>query len=144
MRPNSDIELPFEFLPDVEINLVDHAGLMLDLSRLLGRKADLVEKRIEAVIAFESLTKRPELLVFQVRVRRDLVHEFIQAWSCDATGMRPVGAAGIGTEARARLCIEQVLRVADAEDPLTPPVQVRVTSSPTFAKLRVVLASEGP
>ena len=44
MRPDSDIDLLVEFLPEAEIDLVDHAGLMLDLSRLLGRKVDLVSK----------------------------------------------------------------------------------------------------
>ena len=44
MRPDSDIDLLVEFLPDAEIDLVDYAGLMLDLSSLLGRKVDLVSK----------------------------------------------------------------------------------------------------
>jgi len=44
MRPESDIDLLVEFLPTAEIELVDYAGLMLDLSRLLGRKVDLVSK----------------------------------------------------------------------------------------------------
>jgi predicted nucleotidyltransferase len=45
MRPDSDVDLLVEFLPDAEVDLVDHAGLMLDLSRLLGRTVDLVSKR---------------------------------------------------------------------------------------------------
>jgi hypothetical protein len=44
MRPDSDIDMLVEFLPDAGIDLVDYAGLMLDLSRLLGRKVDLVSK----------------------------------------------------------------------------------------------------
>jgi predicted nucleotidyltransferase len=44
MRPESDIDLLVEFLPTAQIDLVDYAGLMLDLSRLLGRKVDLVSK----------------------------------------------------------------------------------------------------
>ncbi len=44
MRPDSDIDLLVEFLPDAQIDLVDYAGLMLDLSKLLGRKVDLVSK----------------------------------------------------------------------------------------------------
>jgi predicted nucleotidyltransferase len=44
MRPDSDIDMLVEFLPDAEIDLVDFAGLMLDLSHLLGRKVDLVSK----------------------------------------------------------------------------------------------------
>ncbi len=45
MRPDSDIDLLVEFLPDAEVGLLEHAGLMLDLSELLGRKVDLVSKR---------------------------------------------------------------------------------------------------
>jgi predicted nucleotidyltransferase len=44
MRPDSDIDLLVEFLPNAQVDLVDYAGLMLDLSRLLGRKVDLVSK----------------------------------------------------------------------------------------------------
>jgi uncharacterized protein len=44
MRPDSDIDLLVEFLPDAEIDLVDYAGLMLELSHVLGRKVDLVSK----------------------------------------------------------------------------------------------------
>jgi len=44
MRSDSDIDMLVEFLPDAEIDLVDHAGLMLDLSHLLGRRVDLVSK----------------------------------------------------------------------------------------------------
>jgi predicted nucleotidyltransferase len=44
MRPDSDVDLLVEFLPDAGIDLVDYAGLMLDLSHLLGRKVDLVSK----------------------------------------------------------------------------------------------------
>lgn len=45
MRPESDIDFLVEFLPEAEIGLVEYAGLMLDLSELLGRKVDLVSKR---------------------------------------------------------------------------------------------------
>jgi predicted nucleotidyltransferase len=44
MRPDSDVDLLVEFLPNAEVGLVEHAGLMLDLGRLLGRKVDLVSK----------------------------------------------------------------------------------------------------
>jgi len=44
MRPDSDIDLLVEFLPQAEPGLLDHAGLMLDLSDLLGCKVDLVSK----------------------------------------------------------------------------------------------------
>lgn len=45
MRPESDIDLLVEFLPQAKVDLVDHAGLMLDLAHLLGRKVDLVSKK---------------------------------------------------------------------------------------------------
>jgi predicted nucleotidyltransferase len=44
MRPDSDIDLLVEFLPEAAPGLLDHAGLMLDLSELLDRKVDLVSK----------------------------------------------------------------------------------------------------
>jgi len=44
MRPDSDIDLLVEFLPEADISLLEHAGLMLDLERLLGKKVDLVSK----------------------------------------------------------------------------------------------------
>jgi predicted nucleotidyltransferase len=45
MGPDSDIDLLVEFLPGAEVDLVDHAGLMLDLAELFGRRVDLVSKR---------------------------------------------------------------------------------------------------
>lgn len=45
MRPDSDIDMLVEFLPGANVDLVDYAGLMLDLSRLLDRKVDLVSKK---------------------------------------------------------------------------------------------------
>ncbi len=44
MRPDSDIDLLVEVLPDAEVGLAEHAGLMLELEKLLGRKVDLVSK----------------------------------------------------------------------------------------------------
>ena len=44
LRPDSDLDFLVEFLPDAEIDLVDYAGFMLDLSHLLGGKVDLVSK----------------------------------------------------------------------------------------------------
>ncbi len=44
MRPDSDIDLLVEFLPEAEVGLLEHAGLMLDLERLLRRRVDLVSK----------------------------------------------------------------------------------------------------
>src|SRR5271156_2539450 len=45
MRPDSDVDILVEFLPNSGIDLVDYAGLMLDLSQFLGRRVDLVSKR---------------------------------------------------------------------------------------------------
>ncbi len=45
MRPDSDIDLLVDFLPEAQIGLLEHAGLMLDLTELLGRRVDLVSKR---------------------------------------------------------------------------------------------------
>jgi predicted nucleotidyltransferase len=44
MRPDSDVDMLVEFLPNAEVDLVDHAALMLDLARLFGRNVDLVSK----------------------------------------------------------------------------------------------------
>ncbi len=45
MRQDSDIDVLVEFLPQAPVGLLEYAGLMLDLSQLLGRKVDLVSKR---------------------------------------------------------------------------------------------------
>ena len=42
MRAESDIDPLVAFLPNAKVDLVEYAGLMLDLSTLLGRKVDLV------------------------------------------------------------------------------------------------------
>ncbi len=45
MRPDSDIDLlEVEFRPNAAVGLVEHAGLMLELAQLLGRKIDLVSR----------------------------------------------------------------------------------------------------
>jgi uncharacterized protein len=45
MRPDSDIDLLVEFLPDANVGLLEHAALMLELAQLVGRRVDLVSKR---------------------------------------------------------------------------------------------------
>jgi uncharacterized protein len=45
MRPQSDIDLLVEFLPGAKVDLFGYSGLMLDLSKLIGRKVDLVSKK---------------------------------------------------------------------------------------------------
>jgi uncharacterized protein len=62
MRPDSDIDMLVEFLPDANIDLVDYAGLMLDLSHLLGRKVDLVSKRGLKPLIRASVLEQARLL----------------------------------------------------------------------------------
>jgi predicted nucleotidyltransferase len=57
MRPDSDIDLLVDFLPEAEPGLLDHAGLMLDLSELLGRKVDLVSKNGLKPLIRDSVTR---------------------------------------------------------------------------------------
>jgi predicted nucleotidyltransferase len=45
MRQDSDIDLLVDFLQESETDLLDYAGLMLELCQLVGRKVDLVSKR---------------------------------------------------------------------------------------------------
>jgi predicted nucleotidyltransferase len=45
MRPDSDIDLLVEFLPDARPSLITHSAAERELTALLGRKVDLVSKR---------------------------------------------------------------------------------------------------
>ena len=40
-RPDSDVDLLVEFVPDAHVGLIRLAGIEEELSQLLGRKADL-------------------------------------------------------------------------------------------------------
>jgi uncharacterized protein len=62
MRPESDIDMLVEFLPDSSVDLVDFAGLMIDLSDLLGRKVDLVSKRGLKPLIRSSVLQEARLL----------------------------------------------------------------------------------
>jgi len=62
MRADSDIDLLVEFLPDAEIDLMDHAGLMLDLADLLDRKVDLVSKNGLKPLIRDSVLEQARLL----------------------------------------------------------------------------------
>lgn len=62
MGPDSDIDLLVEFLPDAKVDLVDYAGLMLDLSQLIGRKVDLVSKKGLKPLIRASVLKEARLL----------------------------------------------------------------------------------
>ena len=62
MRPNCDIDLLVEFQPDAEIGLLEHAGLMLELSELFGRKVDLVSKRGLKPLIRDSILQEARLV----------------------------------------------------------------------------------
>jgi len=42
--PDSDVDVLVEFDPDARIGFIGMAGLMIDLSEIIGRKVDLVPK----------------------------------------------------------------------------------------------------
>src|ERR1035441_7127422 len=44
MRPDSDIDLLVEFMPDANVSLFGHFDAEEELSRLVGKKVDLVSK----------------------------------------------------------------------------------------------------
>ena len=45
MRPDSDIDLLVDFLPQARVSLLRHTAAERELTALLGRKVDLVSKR---------------------------------------------------------------------------------------------------
>ncbi len=59
-RPDSDIDLLVEFLPDKEIGLFEYAGMERELEELLQRKVDLVSKRGLKPRIRESVLSRTE------------------------------------------------------------------------------------
>ena len=62
MMPASDIDLLVEFIPDAKIDLVDFAGLMLDMSDLIGRKVDLVSKNGLKPLIRDSVIREARIL----------------------------------------------------------------------------------
>ena len=62
MRPDSDIDVMVEFLPESQIDLVDYAGFMLDLSRLFGRRVDLVSRKGLKPLIRAAVLKEARLL----------------------------------------------------------------------------------
>lgn len=52
-RADSDIDLLVTFDPDA--SLLDAAGLMLDLERILGRRVDVMSDRVESAIRDQAL-----------------------------------------------------------------------------------------
>ncbi len=45
LRPESDIDLLVEYLPDAGVGLFDMGGHLVDLTEIIGRKVDLVTKK---------------------------------------------------------------------------------------------------
>ena len=45
LRPDSDVDLLVEFLPEAAVDLLQHFAAEREFSELLGRKVDLVSKR---------------------------------------------------------------------------------------------------
>ncbi|MDP2997722.1 MAG: nucleotidyltransferase family protein [Bryobacterales bacterium] len=62
MRPDSDVDLLVEFRPEAEIGFIEYAGLMLDLSKLLGRKVDLVSKPALRPLLRDAILREARLL----------------------------------------------------------------------------------
>ena len=62
MRPDSDVDLLVEFIPGAKVDLLDHAGLMLDLSALLGRRVDLVSKKGLKPLIRDSILEEARLV----------------------------------------------------------------------------------
>ena len=62
MGPDCDIDLLVEFIPGARIDLFDYSGLMLDLSKLIGRKVDLVSKKGLKPLLRASVLKEARLL----------------------------------------------------------------------------------
>jgi uncharacterized protein len=62
MRPDSDIDMLVEFQPAAEIGLIEFAGLMLDLTELVGRKVDLVSKKGLKPLIRDSVLDQAQLI----------------------------------------------------------------------------------
>lgn len=62
MHPDSDVDMLVEFQPEARVDLVDHAGLMLDLEKLLGRRVDLVSKRALKPLIRDSILEDARLV----------------------------------------------------------------------------------
>lgn len=55
--PDSDIDLLVEFLPEAQVDLVEHAAAEREFSALFGRKVDLVSKRaLRSILREEVLS----------------------------------------------------------------------------------------
>lgn len=62
MRPESDLDLLVEFLPDAPVSLLDHFAAQREFSNLLGRKVDLVSKRAVGKRLREEILREAKLI----------------------------------------------------------------------------------
>lgn len=62
MKPGSDVDVLVEFLPNAGVDLVDYAGLMLELSTVVGRRVDLVSKKGLKSVIRDSVLAEARLL----------------------------------------------------------------------------------
>ncbi len=62
MRPESDIDLLVEFIPEAKVGLFAYAGLMSELTKLIGRKVDLVSKKGLKPLIRASVLKEARLV----------------------------------------------------------------------------------
>jgi predicted nucleotidyltransferase len=62
MRPDSDVDLLVEFLPEAPVSLLDHFAAEREFSRLIGRKVDLVSKRALGMRLREELVSESRLI----------------------------------------------------------------------------------
>lgn len=62
MRPDSDIDLLVEFLPEADVGLLQHIAAEREFSELLGRKVDLVSKRALRDALKESVLSEARLI----------------------------------------------------------------------------------
>jgi predicted nucleotidyltransferase len=56
------VDVLVEFLPNAGVDLVDYAGLMLELSEVVGRRVDLVSKRGLKPLIRDSVLAEARLL----------------------------------------------------------------------------------
>lgn len=61
-RPDSDIDVLVEFEPDASISLMDYIGAMHELSDLLGRPVDLVDRAGLKPVIKEAVLNSAEVI----------------------------------------------------------------------------------
>lgn len=61
-RPDSDVDLLVEFLPEARVGMIQYGGLMLALSELMGRKVDLVTTRALRPVLRDRILEEAQVL----------------------------------------------------------------------------------